>query len=200
MPHGIDGGYREQRALPAWTRLQSSRDVECGDDANARSQRRHERALNVWLLKTEPAECSIEDIRDARGGSMRWDGIRNYQARNFLRDAVRSGDHCLIYHSGIREPAVVGCAEVVRAGYPDPAQFQAATPLFDAAARPDAPRWYCIDIRYREHFVRPVSIGVIRSEAGLQAMLLLKQGRLSVQPVTAREYAIIRRLARGKGP
>ena len=169
-------------------------------DANARLQRRLQYALNVWLLKTEPAECSIEHIRDASGGSMRWDGIRNYQARNLLRDAVHAGDLCLIYHSGAREPAVVGCAEVVRAGYPDPAQFQAGTPLFDAASQPDTPRWFCVDIRFRECFASPVTLSAIKAEPGLQSMVLLKQGRLSVQPVTTREWAIIRRHARGKHP
>ncbi len=170
------------------------------DDANARLQRQHQRALNVWLLKTEPAECSIENIRDANDGTMRWDGIRNYQARNLLRDAVRSGDLCLIYHSGVREPAVAGCAEVVRAGYPESAQFQPGTPLFDAASQPDAPRWFCIDIRFREHFAQKVTLSAIKAEPDLQTMVLLKQGRLSVQPVTAREWAVIRRLAQGKHP
>lgn len=156
--------------------------------------------MNVWLLKTEPAECSIEHIRDASGGSMCWDGIRNYQARNLLRDAIRTDDLCLIYHSGVRAPAVVGCAEVVRAGYPEPAQFQPGTPLFDAASQPDAPRWFCIDIRYREHFAHPLTLSAIKAEPELQTMVLLKQGRLSVQPVTAREWAVMRRLVQGKHP
>jgi predicted RNA-binding protein with PUA-like domain len=151
--------------------------------------------MNVWLLKTEPAECSIDDIRAAAGGVMRWDGIRNYQARNCLRDAVREGDLCLIYHSGIREPALVGCAEVVRAAYPDPSQFDAASRLHDPASSTASPRWVCIDIRYRAHFPRPVTLAAIRAHADLGAMVLLRQGRLSVQPVTAAEWRVIAALA-----
>jgi predicted RNA-binding protein with PUA-like domain len=151
--------------------------------------------VNIWLLKTEPAECSIDDIRAAPGGVMRWDGIRNYQARNWLRDAVREADLCLVYHSGVREPALVGSAEVVRAAYPDPAQFDAASPLHDPASKPAAPRWYCIDIRYRAHFPHPVTLAAIRSCADLAAMVLLRQGRLSVQPVTLAEWRLIAAMA-----
>jgi predicted RNA-binding protein with PUA-like domain len=151
--------------------------------------------MNIWLLKTEPHECSLDDIRAAAGGVMRWDGIRNYQARNWLRDAVRAGDLCLIYHSGVREPALVGSAEVVRAAYPDPAQFDPASPWHDPAARPDAPRWVCIDVRYREHFARPVTLAAIKASAGLAQMVLLRQGRLSVQPVSADEWRAIATLA-----
>jgi len=150
--------------------------------------------MATWLLKTEPDECSIDDIRDAAGGIMRWDGIRNFQARNFLRDAVRCGDLCLIHHSGIREPALVGLAEVVTAAYPDPAQFDAASPLYDPRARVDAPRWFCIDIRYREHFARPLTLNAIKAEPALRDMLLLRQGRLSVQPVRDGDWDVIRRL------
>jgi len=151
--------------------------------------------VNVWLLKTEPGECSIDDIRAAAGGVMRWDGIRNYQARNCLRDAVRIGDLCLVYHSGIREPALVGSAEVLRAAYPDPAQFDPASPCHDPAANPGAPRWFCIDVRYREHFPRPVTLAAIRARAELAAMALLRQGRLSVQPVRAAEWRVIAAMA-----
>jgi predicted RNA-binding protein with PUA-like domain len=150
--------------------------------------------MATWLLKTEPDECSIDDIRDAAGGIMRWDGIRNFQARNFLRDAVRAGDLCLIHHSGIREPALVGMADVVAAAYPDPAQFDSASPLYDARAQVDAPRWFCIDIRFRERFARPLTLNAIKAEAALQGMLLLRQGRLSVQPVSEDEWAVIRQL------
>ena len=152
--------------------------------------------MAVWLLKTEPAECSLEDIRAAAGGGvMRWDGIRNYQARNLLRDVVRTGDLCLIYHSGIREPALVGSAEVVRSAYPDPAQFDAASPLHDPASEPANPRWFCIDIRYRAHFPRPVTLGAIKATPALATMVLLRQGRLSVQPVTDTEWRVIAALA-----
>ena len=151
--------------------------------------------MAIWLLKTEPAECSLDDIRAATGGVIRWDGIRNYQARNLLRDAVRVGDLCLIYHAGIREPALVGSAEVLRAAYPDPAQFDAASPLHDPASKAASPRWFCIDIRYREHFPRPLTLGVIKATPALAAMVLLRQGRLSVQPVNDAEWRVIAGLA-----
>ena len=151
--------------------------------------------MDIWLLKTEPGECSLDDIRSAAGGVMRWDGIRNYQARNLLRDRVRAGDLCLVYHSGIREPALVGSAEVVRAAYPDPAQFDAGSPLHDPAASAAAPRWFCIDIRYRAHFPRPVTLKAIKATPALAAMMLLRQGRLSVQPVTRDEWRVIAVLA-----
>ena len=147
--------------------------------------------MRVWLLKTEPQECSIEHIRCARDGIMRWDGIRNYQARNRLRDEVTEGDRCLIYHSGVREPAIVGSATVVRSAYPDPLQFDAASPLFDVRASATQPRWVCIDIRYCEQFPRPLSLAAIKRHAGLASMCLLRQGRLSVQPVSADEWHLI---------
>jgi len=152
--------------------------------------------MKVWILKTEPAECSIDDIRRATGGRMRWDGIRNYQARNFLRDALNTGDLCLIYHSGIREPALVGLAEVVREAYPDPAQFDAQSPMHDPASKSDAPRWYAVDIAHLADFARPVTLAELRATPTLSGLALLRQGRLSVSPVTAAEWRVIRRLAK----
>ena len=126
--------------------------------------------MRTWILKTEPAECSLEDIRDAPGGAIRWDGIRNYQARNILRQ-MRAGDRCLVYHSGVKQPALVGWATLLREAYPDPAQFDPASPLYDPASPRAAPRWFCIDIRYRTHFPRPVTLAAIRARADLGAMV-----------------------------
>lgn len=150
--------------------------------------------MRVWILKTEPAECGIEDIRDAPGGVQRWDGIRNYQARNHLRDGVAVGDLCLICHSGVKVPALVGSATVVRTAYPDPAQFDAASPYHDAASRREAPRWLAIDIRFRRRFAEPVPVSALRAEPALAALALLRQGRLSVSPVSAPEWRVLRRL------
>jgi predicted RNA-binding protein with PUA-like domain len=144
-------------------------------------------------MKSEPDVFGISHLESE--GTTLWDGIRNYQARNLLRDAVRADDLCLVYHSGIREPALVGSARVVRAAYPDPAQFDAASPLHDPASKPADPRWFCIDIRYLEHFPRPVTLGAIKATPALAAMVLLRQGRLSVQPLTDAEWRLIAALA-----
>ena len=149
--------------------------------------------MAVWILKTEPAECSLDDIRDASGGVMRWDGIRNYQARNNLR-AMRVGDICLVYHSSSREAGITGSAEVVREAYPDPAQFDPRSDYFDAAASVDAPRWLAVDIRYRGRHARPVNASRLREEAGLEGLALLRQGRLSVSPVREEEWALLQHL------
>jgi predicted RNA-binding protein with PUA-like domain len=154
--------------------------------------------VQTWILKTEPDECSIDDIRDAPGGIMRWDGIRNFQARNFLRDAVRAGDRCLIWHSGVREPALAGEARVERAGYAEPAQFDRASPLYDPRSDPAAPRWYAIDIRFTRLFARSPGVAAMRAEPDLAGLALLRQGRLSVSPVTPGEWRAISRLVGGE--
>lgn len=155
--------------------------------------------MQTWILKTEPDECSIEDIRAAPGGVMRWDGIRNFQARNFLRDAVRVGDRCLIWHSGVREPALVGETRVVRAAYPEPAQFDPASPGHDPKSSMDAPRWFAIDIRFTRCFARTPGAAALRAVPALAGLALLRQGRLSVSPVTSAEWRAIGELLRGSG-
>jgi predicted RNA-binding protein with PUA-like domain len=147
----------------------------------------------VWILKTEPAECSLDDIRDAPGGVMRWDGIRNYQARNNLR-AMRSRDTCLVHHSSVRDAGIVGTAVLVSEAYPDPAQFDPASPFFDAGARTDAPRWYAVDVRYEGRFASALSAQRLREEPALADLALLRQGRLSVSPVTDAQWDVLRRL------
>ncbi len=142
-----------------------------------------------WLFKSEPDEYSIDDL--ARDGTGRWDGIRNYQARNFLRDQVAAGDGVLIYHSACARPSVVGTATVARAAYPDPAQFDPASPYHDPKATPDAPRWFCVDICFEHRFTRPLALAEIRQIPELADMVLVRQGRLSIQPVSDREWAFI---------
>ena len=144
--------------------------------------------MKYWLFKSEPDEYSIEDLAAERGQVGRWDGIRNYQARNFLRDAVEVGDGVLYYHSACKVPAVVGTAEVVRSAYADPAQFDPESKYFDPKASGDRPRWYCVDIRFASRFARPVPLAEIKQNPALAGMVLVKQGRLSIQPVTAREW------------
>ncbi|MEX2961776.1 EVE domain-containing protein [Microbulbifer sp. TYP-18] len=144
--------------------------------------------MNYWLFKSEPDVYGITDLAAEPGRTGRWDGIRNYQARNFLRDQVQVGDGVLFYHSACRVPAVVGTAEVVRAAYADPAQFDPGSKYFDPRSSAAKPRWYCVDIRWGSQFARPVPLAAIKRDPELAEMVLVRQGRLSVQPVTAREW------------
>ncbi|WP_250461522.1 EVE domain-containing protein [Microbulbifer litoralis] len=147
--------------------------------------------MNYWLFKSEPDEYSIDDLAAEPGRVGRWDDIRNYQARNFLRDRVAGGDCVFFYHSSCKVPAIVGTAEVVRAAYPDPAQFDPESKYFDTKASADRPRWFCVDIRWLSKFARPVPLAEIKRNPALAEMVLVKQGRLSIQPVTAQEWKTV---------
>ena len=103
--------------------------------------------MNYWLMKSEPDECSIDDVLAAPGRKTPWTGVRNYQARNFMRDAMRVGDGVLFYHSSCAEPGIAGLAEVASPAYPDPSQFERKSPYYDPKASRDAPRWFCVDVR-----------------------------------------------------
>ncbi|MCF7982080.1 MAG: EVE domain-containing protein [Pseudomonadales bacterium] len=146
-----------------------------------------------WLFKTEPGEFSIDDLE--ADGTARWDGIRNYQARNFLRDQVALGEGVFIYHSSCARPGIAGQAEVIKTAYPDPAQFDATSPYFDPKASGDDPRWFCVDIRWRATFAEVLPLARLKQLPALADMVLLKQGRLSVQPVTAEQWQVIEGLA-----
>ncbi|RMF70828.1 MAG: EVE domain-containing protein [Acidobacteria bacterium] len=151
-----------------------------------------------WLFKSEPSTYSIDDLAREPGGRAMWDGIRNYQVRNLLRDEVRVGDGVLFHHSGIAEPAVVGTARVVRAAYPDPTQFDPRHPGYDSRSSPDAPRWLAVDIALVETFSRPVTLAAMRAEPRLAGLAVLRRGnRLSVTPVPADAWRLIVRLGRG---
>lgn len=141
-----------------------------------------------WLFKTEPDEFGIDDLANAENGITRWDGIRNYQARNFLRDDVKRDDAVLIYHSRTHPMAVVGWAQVVSDASPDPTQYDPQSPYFDPKSTPDTPRWYAIDIQFKAKLREPVTLADIKSNKRLEHMVLLKQGRLSIQPVRADEF------------
>lgn len=147
--------------------------------------------MNYWLFKSEPDEYSIDDLAAEPGRVGRWDGIRNYQARNFLRDQVAAGDAVFFYHSACKVPAIVGTAEVVRAAYPDPAQFDPQSKYFDPRASADKPRWFCVDIHWLSQFARPVPLAEIKQNPALSEMVLVRQGRLSIQPVTADEWKTV---------
>ncbi len=149
--------------------------------------------MNYWLMKSEPDEASIDDLR--RAGTLPWTGVRNYQARNFMRDAMRIGDGVLFYHSSCAEPGIAGLAEVCSAPYPDATQFDPASPYFDPKSKPEAPRWVHVDVRWRET-TRLLSLKVMREAPELAGMGVLQRGsRLSITPVTPAEWqAVLTRL------
>jgi len=148
--------------------------------------------MNYWLMKSEPDCFSFDDLQKA--GVEPWDGVRNYQARNMLRDEVQVGDGVLFYHSNCKEPAIVGIAEVVRNGYPDPTAFDPREKHFDPRSNPANPRWYQVDVKYVRHLKQALSRDDLRRHPVLSKMGVLKKGnRLSVMPVTAEQWqAIVR--------
>jgi len=150
-----------------------------------------------WLLKSEPDVFSIDDLKKAPSQRTVWEGVRNYQARNLLRDELQKGDGVLYYHSNAKPSAVVGTATVVRTGYPDPAQFDKKSDYHDAAATEENPRWYVVDIAFESIFKHPVSLETIKETRALSEMVLVKRSRLSVQPVTEAEWKLILRLGGG---
>jgi predicted RNA-binding protein with PUA-like domain len=147
--------------------------------------------MACWLFKTEPGCFSFDDLKARPNMTEHWDGVRNFQARNFLRDTIRKGDLVLFYHSNIPEPVIVGIAEVVREGYPDFTALDPEAEHFDPKASPDNPIWYMVDVRYQEPIPRPVTLEQIKNNPLLAAMPLVKRSRLSIQPVTAEEWRII---------
>jgi predicted RNA-binding protein with PUA-like domain len=149
-----------------------------------------------WLVKSEPNTFSIQDLARASNQTTCWDGVRNYQARNFMRQMV-VGDQVLFYHSDADPPAIVGIAEVVKTAYPDDTQFDKKSPHFDPGSKRESPRWDMVDLRYRETFPASLSLDCLRQESKLKGMVLLRKGsRLSVQPVTQSEWALIVGLGR----
>jgi predicted RNA-binding protein with PUA-like domain len=142
-----------------------------------------------WLMKSEPEVFSIDDLAKAKQQTTGWDGVRNYQARNLLRDEIAVGDGVLFYHSSVDPPGVAGLARVVRAGYPDPTQFDPKSDYYDKDSPRDAPRWFSVDIAFDRKLARPVTLPQLRAEPALADMVLLRRGsRLSVQPVTPAEW------------
>jgi len=152
-----------------------------------------------WLLKSEPDVFSFDDLWAAPDHTTCWDGIRNYQARNFMRDDMKRGDLAFFYHSMDDRPAVVGVVEVVREAYPDHTAFDARDPHYDPKSNPNSPTWMMVDVRAKERFPQPVTLQELRDTPGLEQMELLRRGsRLSVQPVRAGEWEIVRALGHGR--
>lgn len=145
--------------------------------------------MNCWLMKSEPDEFSIDDL--ARRKAEPWSGVRNYQARNYLRQ-MRVGDGVLFYHSSCAEPGVVGIASVATAAYPDPTQFDPKSDYFDAKATRMAPRWSLVDIKFKRKLKRTIALTELKERAELQGFALVRPGnRLSVLPVTAAQWDFI---------
>ncbi len=148
-------------------------------------------AQKYWLMKTEPNAFSITDLKNSPNQTTYWDGVRNYQARNFMRDEMQVGDRVLFYHSVVK-PSVVGTAIVVKAGYPDHTAWEPGSKYFDPGSTPEKPVWYRVDIRFETEFQKPIPLAKLRTTPGLENMPLLRKGmRLSIQPVTADEFNII---------
>jgi predicted RNA-binding protein with PUA-like domain len=150
------------------------------------------RKRKYWLMKTEPSCFSIDDLKAAPGGVTAWDGVRNYQARNLLRDEIKVGDGVLFYHSNIKEPAIVGIAEVVASGAPDETAMDPHAEHYDPKAGPDNPIWYKVDVAFRADLKKPLTRDMLRVHPDLTDMDVLKKGnRLSVQPVTEKQWRAV---------
>ncbi|WP_291013055.1 EVE domain-containing protein [Hydrogenophaga sp.] len=148
-------------------------------------------SAQYWLMKSEPNECSIDDALQAPHATVPWTGVRNYQARNFMRDAMQAGDGVLFYHSSCPEPGIAGIAEVASGTRPDPTQFDPASPYFDPKSQSDQPRWLLLDVKALRK-TRLIGLPELRASPELADMLLLKRGnRLSITPVSEVHWGLI---------
>jgi predicted RNA-binding protein with PUA-like domain len=151
--------------------------------------------MNHWLMKSEPSDVSIDDALAMPGKTVAWYGVRNWQARNFMRDQMKVGDLVLFYHSSCPEPGVAGFAKVVSTAYPDETQFDPKSHYFDPKSTREAPRWLLVDVQVTKK-TRLVSLPEMRAEPELSEMRTLQRGnRLSITPVTPREFAVVEKLA-----
>jgi predicted RNA-binding protein with PUA-like domain len=153
-----------------------------------------------WLMKSEPQECSIDDLAAAPGHTLPWTGVRNYQARNFMRDAMRVGDGILFYHSSCPQPGIAGLARIAGGVAPDDTQFDTSSPYYDPASTRSQPRWLQIPVQL-ERLTALLSLAQMRAEPGLATMRVLQRGnRLSITPVTATEWTAVLKLLRPRAP
>lgn len=157
------------------------------------------RVKKYWLVKTEPESFSIQDLARAADQTTCWDGVRNYQARNMMRDEMKLGDRVLVYHSNAHPPAVAGVAVVARESYPDHTSWDRNDPHYDEQSTPESPRWFMVDIKLEQIFDEPLPLETLRGVAALKDMELLRKGsRLSVQPVRKAEFDVILKMAKAK--
>lgn len=148
--------------------------------------------MQYWLMKTEPTEFSIDDLERRPNQTEHWDGVRNYQARNMIRDQMKAGDQVLIYHSNCDQPGVTGIAAIAREAYPDPTAFIDGHKHFDPKSQPEAPRWFMVDVRFVRKLKRTISLAELKAHAELADLALVRKGnRLSVMPVDATQWQYI---------
>ncbi len=153
--------------------------------------------MRYWLMKSEPSCYSIDDLNRDRVGM--WDDIRNYQARNFMRDDMKRGDQALFYHSSVEPTGIVGLAEIAREGYPDPTQFDTTSYKYDPKSSPDNPRWIAVDLKFKEKFAEPLTLHELKIDPYFDDMLVVKRGmRLSVQPVAEKHFLRILKMRSSK--
>lgn len=155
--------------------------------------------MRYWLVKSEPDEFSLDDLMRRPGQTGGWDGVRNYAARNHLRQ-MRLGDRVLFYHSSIKVPAVVGTATVAREAYPDASAWDPKSGYYDPKSSPEKPIWDMVDVKFESKFKRPVTLPEMKRMPALKDMVLLHRGRLSVQPVTPREFEAILQASNAPAP
>lgn len=149
-----------------------------------------------WLFKSEPDVFSFADLAASPGKTAPWDGVRNFQARNFLRDEVKPGDQVLFYHSRIQPPCIVGIAEVVREAYPDPTAWDPSSPYFDSRSTPANPLWQAVDVRWMREFQNPVTLPMLKNDPLLEGLLVVRKGmRLSIQPVSETHFLHILKMS-----
>ena len=148
-----------------------------------------------WLVKSEPDVFSFDDLLRIHNKTTHWNGIRNFAARNFMKEGMKIGDRVFFYHSSSDPTAIVGICEVVREAYPDPTAFDSTSEGYDPASKEDQPTWYMVDLRAIAQFTRPVTLAELKSRKELEGMALLRIGRLSVSPVSPAEWEIICRMA-----
>ena len=148
--------------------------------------------MRYWLMKTEPNEFGIDDLAERPRKTEPWDGVRNYQARNMMRDEMKQGDRVFIYHSNCEVPGIVGIATVAREGYPDPTAFDPEDKHYDPKSDPANPRWYLVDVKFERKLRRTIPLTELKAQAALEGMPLVRRGnRLSVMPVSEREWEYI---------
>lgn len=148
--------------------------------------------MNHWLFKSEPDAFSIDDLSAMKGKRDHWDGIRNYQARNLMRDQMKKGDLGFFYHSSCKVPGIVGVVQVVKEAYPDHTAWDPESSYYDSKSSPDNPRWLMVDVKFVKKYNEVLSLQQLRQVAGLEDMVLLQKGsRLSIQPVSDAQWAII---------
>ena len=151
--------------------------------------------MGYWLMKSEPDEFGIEDLIRSDKQTTTWSGVRNFQARNFMRDQMRVGDGVLFYHSNSKPPHIAGTATVASKSYPDPTQFDADSDYFDKKSSTDAPIWFLVDVRHESTFPQPLDRAILQHDPMCCEMMLFKRNRLSITPVTSEEWLAVHQLA-----